>query len=37
MKCVFILLLCGLVFNSGQSQTNTLPKPAKKSDSQYQK
>ena len=30
MKHVFILLLCGLVFNSGQSQTNTLPKPTGK-------
>ena len=30
IKCVFILLLCGLVLNSVQSQINTLPKPTGK-------
>ncbi len=30
MKRIFILLLCGLVFNSGQSQADTLPKPTGK-------
>ena len=30
MKSIFILLLCGLLFNSAQSQTNTLQKPTGK-------